>query len=159
MFSSPLPLPSLPPSLSPSLNVYSLYSGHYGNARGLTTCHHGSNTRGQSSKYKVQISHITLKYPTLLYIQLISTQSPRMIMGEAYKELEEEHKHTMKKLREVQVEREQLLQITHDITAQLRAAQHEGGELGAELEKMKEELSLAKSSAGYVKSVCVTFHL
>ena len=113
--------------------------------------------RVQNTKCK---HHISLSSTSiLLYIQLISTQSPRMIMGEAYKELEEEHKRTMKKLREVQVEREQLLQITHDITAQLRAAQHEGGELGAELEKMKEELSLAKSSAGYVKSVCVTFHL
>ena len=71
-----------------------------------------------------------------------------MIMGEAYKELEEEHKHTLARLREVQVEREQLLQTSHDITAQLQAAQQEGEELGVELERVREELSIAKSSAG-----------
>ena len=71
-----------------------------------------------------------------------------MIMGEAYKELEEEHKHTLRKLQEVQVEKEQLLQSSHDVAAQLRAAQHEGEELGAELERVKEELAVAKSSAG-----------
>ena len=71
-----------------------------------------------------------------------------MIMGEAYKELEEAHKHTMLKLQEIQVEKEQLLQSCHDIVAQLRAAQQEGEELGAELERVREELATAKSSAG-----------
>ena len=71
-----------------------------------------------------------------------------MIMGEAYKELEEEHKHTLLKLREAQVEREQLLQTSHDLTAQLRTTEHEGEELRAELERVKEELVSASSSAG-----------
>ncbi|CAI8020668.1 Probable RNA-binding protein 19 [Geodia barretti] len=80
--------------------------------------------------------------------ELISTQSPKMIMGEAYKELEEQHKHTLLKLQEIQVEKEQLLQSSHDVVAQLQAAQHEGEELGAELERVREELVAAKSSAG-----------
>ena len=71
-----------------------------------------------------------------------------MIMGEAYKELEEEHKHMLLQLRELQVEREQLRQMNHDVTAQLRATQEEGEELRAELERVKEELASAKSSAG-----------
>ena len=85
-----------------------------------------------------------------LYIppQLISTQSPKMIQGEAYKELEEEHSVTLRKLQAVQIEKEQLLQSSHDVTAQLRAAQQEGEDLGAELERVKEELATAKSSAG-----------
>ena len=84
----------------------------------------------------------------LLPFQLISTQSPRMIMGEAYKELEEEHKHMSLQLRELQVEREQLRQTNHDITAELRGMQEEAEELRAELERVKEELATAKSSAG-----------
>ena len=88
-----------------------------------------------------------MKFPTI-HLQLISTQSPKMIMGEAYKELEEQHKHTLVKLQEIQVEKEQLLQSSHDVVAQLQAAQHEGEELGAELERVREELAAAKSSAG-----------
>ena len=71
-----------------------------------------------------------------------------MIMGEAYKELEEEHKHMSLQLRELQVEREQLRQTNHDITAELRVMQEEGEELRVELERVKEELAAAKSSAG-----------
>lgn len=71
-----------------------------------------------------------------------------MIMGEAYKELEEQHKHTLHQLRESQVEREQLRQTNHDITVQLRVVQEVGEQLGAELERVKEELAAAKSSAG-----------
>ena len=81
-------------------------------------------------------------------VQLISIQSPRMIMGEAYKELEDQHRHTLHQLQEVQVEREQLLQSSHDVTAQLCTAEQEGEELRAELERVKEELSLARSAAG-----------
>ena len=81
-------------------------------------------------------------------LQLISTQSPRLIQGEAYKELEEQHKHTLLQLREAQTQREQLLQTNHDLTAQLRGVQEEGEELGVELERVKEELAVAKSSAG-----------
>jgi protein HOOK3 len=80
--------------------------------------------------------------------ELISTQSPRMVVGEAFKELEEEHRHTLGRLREAQVEREQLLQRSHDMATELRAAQQEGEELGAELERVKEELASAHSSAG-----------
>lgn len=69
-------------------------------------------------------------------------------MGEAYKELEEEHKHSLEQLRHSQVERDQLLQTNHDITAQLRVVQAEGEELRVELERAKEELASAKSSAG-----------
>ena len=71
-----------------------------------------------------------------------------MIMGEAYKELEEEHKHMLLQLRELQVEREQLHQTNHDTTTQLRVTQEEREELGVELERVKEELAAAKSSAG-----------
>lgn len=70
-------------------------------------------------------------------------------MGEAYKELEEEHKHSVQQLHQLQVERDQLLQSNHEVTAQLRVVQEERGELVVELERVKDELASAKSSAGY----------
>ena len=61
------------------------------------------------------------------------------------------------RLQESRAEQEQLRQTNHDLSAQLRAAQEEAGQLGVELETLKEELSLAKSSAGCV--VCIHLHV
>jgi len=77
-------------------------------------------------------------------------EAPSMVAGEDYKELEEEHKRNLAELRAIQIEKEQLLQRSHDLQLQLKASREEVEDVTMEMELLKTKLKEAQSAAGSV---------
>lgn len=80
--------------------------------------------------------------------ELINSQTPRTVSGDAYKELEAEHKRVVEELQRLIAENETNLQGKHELQSQLKMMRDEKEELDVEMTTLKAKLKDVETSAG-----------